>query len=245
MSEEQALSRRELLRGRLFGRFAGMASKELEAAAQAFVAPVSPAKPGEVPSGSCTSTAGRRYSLPIHRPPGAVDEAAFLAGCTRCNDCITACPASAIVHAPGRFREAAGTPMIDPHTSPCVMCENMPCISACKPGALRADQPRKMGVAWIQTMACLSHIGSFCSVCSERCPVPGAVVLSGGRPTILADKCTGCGVCANVCPAPMNAIVIMPLADRPANTHATTSTRSDAPSRSAISTNDFVAEQTR
>lgn len=160
--------------------------------------------------------AGRHALLPIHRPPGAVDEAAFLAGCTRCNDCIEACPVDAIRIAPNRFRHAAGTPMIDPYASPCVMCPDAPCISACKPGVLRADQPRKMGVAYIERAACLAYTGSFCTVCSERCPVPGAITVADGRPTIRPEACTGCGVCAYVCPAPANAVVVMPLADRPA-----------------------------
>lgn len=158
---------------------------------------------------------GRPIVLPIHRPPGAVSEAAFLAGCTRCNDCIAACPVHAIVLAPARFRHAAGTPMIDPYAAACIMCSDTPCIGACKPAVLRADRPLKMGVAYIERAACLAYTGSFCTVCSERCPVPGAIELSQGRPTIRAELCTGCGVCAEVCPAPANAVVVMPLADRP------------------------------
>lgn len=194
MAEEPVLSRRDLLRGRLRGALAGAALNE---------APRSRSAPA------------RRMALPIHRPPGAVDEPTFLADCTRCGDCIPACPVNAIVIAPGRFRDAAGTPIIDPYTSACVMCDDAPCVKACRPGVLRADLPRKMGVAWIQTMACLAHTGSFCSVCFERCPVPGSIELHAGKPAIRAEVCTGCGVCANVCPAPENAIVVMPLAERP------------------------------
>jgi len=105
--------------------------------------------------------------------------------------------------------------MIDATATACIFCEDTPCISACKPGVLSRARPLKMGVAWIQTMACLAHTGSFCSVCSERCPVPGAIEVVAGKPTIRGDVCTGCGVCASVCPAPHNAVVVMPLADRP------------------------------
>lgn len=165
-----------------------------------------PARPQRVP---------RALPLPIHRPPGAVPEAAFLAGCTRCSDCIRACPVNAIILAPPRFRHAAGTPMIDPYSSACVMCADTPCIAACEPGVLRRDRPLKMGVAYIERGACLAYTGTICTVCSERCPVPGAIQLSGGKPLIHAETCTGCGVCAFVCPAPANAVVLMPLADRP------------------------------
>lgn len=105
--------------------------------------------------------------------------------------------------------------MIQPGDAACVMCSDTPCIASCQPRALRREQPLKMGVAWIQPMACLAHTGSFCSVCSERCPVPGAIRVDAGRPAIDPQACTGCGVCAHVCPAPTNAVVVMPLADRP------------------------------
>ncbi|HAV14459.1 MAG TPA: hypothetical protein DCX06_13360, partial [Opitutae bacterium] len=49
---------------------------------------------------------------------------------------------------------------------------------------------------------------SFCSVCKERCPESGAIVSERGIPRIIADKCTGCNICHNVCPAPTNAILM-------------------------------------
>lgn len=195
MPGDRPISRRDLLRGWFSG---PTPSDQQRGVPPAAAAPV-----------------GRKFTLPIHRPPGAVEEAAFLKGCTRCGACMPACPVGAIVHAPDRFREAAGTPMIDPYAAACVMCAHTPCIAACEPAVLRPDRPRKMGVAWIQTMACLAHTGSFCTVCAERCPVPGAIEVTMGKPRILADVCTGCGTCAAVCPAPSNAIVVMPLADRP------------------------------
>jgi len=42
----------------------------------------------------------------------------------------------------------------------------------------------------------------FCTVCAERCPVPGAIVLETGRPRIIPWRCTACGDCERVCPAP-------------------------------------------
>lgn len=207
MDREPTISRRDLLRGRLFR--GGGPGRDADAAGAGGA--------GHAPA---PSGIGRRATLPIHRPPGAIDEAGFLTGCTRCNACVEACPVDAIVLAPPRFQRAAGTPMIDPHTNPCVMCADTPCITACEPRVLRPDQPLKMGVAWIETMACLAYTGSFCTVCAERCPVEGAIQVTQGRPVISAERCTGCGICHGVCPAPTNAIAIMPLFDRPPPTSA-------------------------
>ena len=64
-------------------------------------------------------------------------------------------------------------------------------------------------VAVIQGRFCLAY-SSFCTVCSERCPVPGAMKVEKGIPMIVADVCTGCGVCHEVCPAPINAVLLVP-----------------------------------
>lgn len=65
-------------------------------------------------------------------------------------------------------------------------------------------------VAQIQPFDCLAQRGQVCTVCAERCPVPGAVQIEGVRVRIVANACTGCGVCQQVCPAPQNAIVLWP-----------------------------------
>lgn len=155
--------------------------------------------------------------IPVLRPPGAVPEADFLAGCTRCGDCITACPHKAIVLAPERLRGAAGTPMIAPIDQPCLMCVDTPCITACKPAVLRRpeDEPiPRIGTARISSIDCLAHQGSTCTTCSERCPVEGAIVLTNHRPQVVPDRCTGCGICVHVCPAPQHAILLLPAVRR-------------------------------
>lgn len=73
-------------------------------------------------------------------------------------------------------------------------------------GSARGDEPR---VAVIQGRYCLAYQNSFCSVCSERCPEPGAIETKRGIPSIVADSCTGCGICYDVCPAPKNAILML------------------------------------
>ncbi|WDQ17108.1 4Fe-4S dicluster domain-containing protein [Rhodopirellula sp. P2] len=154
-------------------------------------------------------------TLPVHRPPGAIDEFQFLAGCTRCGDCITACPHNAIVQAPDRLGTVAGTPIIDADTSACLMCEDFPCIASCEPGVLVDTIPPIMGTARITEHLCLAHHSTTCTVCSERCPVDDAIAVTDGKPVIKEDTCTGCGVCRYVCPAPENAILLMPAFSRP------------------------------
>jgi ferredoxin-type protein NapG len=139
-----------------------------------------------------------------------VSEPEFLAGCTRCGDCIPACPVDAIVVAGDRYGPAAGTPVIEPMTSPCIMCDDTPCIAACEPGVLRREAGLRMGTASVDHGQCLAWQGTLCTVCSERCPVDGAIAVTGGRPAIDATACTGCGVCQHVCPAPYNAVLLLP-----------------------------------
>jgi Na+-translocating ferredoxin:NAD+ oxidoreductase RNF subunit RnfB len=64
-------------------------------------------------------------------------------------------------------------------------------------------------VAVIQGRFCLAYT-SFCTVCSERCPAPGAMKVEHGIPMVVSDVCTGCAVCHDVCPAPTNAVLVIP-----------------------------------
>lgn len=152
--------------------------------------------------------------VPLFRPPGAIAESQFLRDCTRCRDCITACPYDAIDQASERFGPAAGTPIIDADKNACQMCSDFPCITACEPDVLRYANPKSIGVARVTAQLCLAYNGTICTVCSERCPVPDAISLAEGKPLIVEDVCTGCGVCRYVCPAPENAILLMPMLTR-------------------------------
>jgi Na+-translocating ferredoxin:NAD+ oxidoreductase RNF subunit RnfB len=74
------------------------------------------------------------------------------------------------------------------------------------PAAPNQTQDR---VAVIQGRFCIA-LTSFCSVCVEHCPVPGAMKRERGMPIVVPDVCTGCGVCHDVCPAPRNAVLMLP-----------------------------------
>ena len=154
-------------------------------------------------------------AFPLLRPPGALAESEFLEACTRCGDCIEACEPGAITKASERMRAAAETPIINPASSPCLLCEDFPCITACETGALRIEAPSSLGTAHVQPLDCLNRLGTTCSVCVERCPVPGALFWANGVPDVDATLCTGCGQCHYACPAPINAIAIHPNPERP------------------------------
>lgn len=57
---------------------------------------------------------------------------------------------------------------------------------------------------------CLSYRNQVCTSCLERCPEPGAIKLDGVHPRVIPDACTGCGQCHDVCPAPQNAVLVLP-----------------------------------
>ncbi len=78
-----------------------------------------------------------------------------------------------------------------------------------KPGSPVPSAEPQEQVAVIQGRFCLAYT-SFCTVCSERCPVPGAMKVDKGMPMVVTDFCTGCGVCHDVCPAPTNAVLVLP-----------------------------------
>lgn len=139
------------------------------------------------------------------RPPGALDEVAFLAACTRCGDCIDPCPVAAITRVPTNAGFAAGTPMIDPVLQPCVACADMPCAVACPTGALTVPQDGwqgyHMAMLELSPERCIAFHGSQCGVCARACPIgERALTLDdAGRPVIRAEGCVGCGACVKAC----------------------------------------------
>ena len=142
--------------------------------------------------------------VPLLRPPGAVTERQFLQDCTRCDKCIHACPKDAIVKAPKKFGFLVmGTPYIDPIKNPCVMCDDLPCISACPDNALLpVDSPSEvnMGYAILDKKKCQAYGDTFCQQCIIDCPIPGAITQNKDQqPEFHKKICTGCGVCARSC----------------------------------------------
>ena len=141
--------------------------------------------------------------VPVLRPPGAITEKAFLQACSRCDECIHACPKDAIQRAPKKMGFLIhNTPYIDPMRNPCVMCTDLPCIPACPDGALLPVQELtdvSMGYAILDKKKCQAYGDTFCQQCVIDCPVPGAIHQVDNKPVIDKNICTGCGVCMRSC----------------------------------------------
>ncbi len=149
------------------------------------------------------------------RPPGAVVEVTFLELCTRCDDCINACPPKSIKKSSKKGME--GTPVILPREEPCVLCNDLHCIKACTTGALISVERESvsMGVARIEKKKCFAWDGQNCQFCSAKCPFPGeALYLDDFRPVIREEKCTGCGLCEQACAAINNSAPIRVIPSR-------------------------------
>ncbi len=141
--------------------------------------------------------------VPLLRPPGAISEKQFLQSCSRCDECIHACPKDAIQRAPKKMGFLVyNTPYIDPMRNPCVMCTDLPCITACPDKALLPVQELtdvNMGYAILDKKKCQAYGDTFCQQCVIDCPVPGAIFQVQDKPVIDKNICTGCGVCMRSC----------------------------------------------
>ena len=76
-------------------------------------------------------------ALPL-RPPGTMHEYILRDACTRCGNCVEACPADAIYALDASWGTGQGTPAIDPRKSPCVVCNGYQCTRVCPSGAIQA-----------------------------------------------------------------------------------------------------------
>lgn len=139
------------------------------------------------------------------RPPGAVEELTFLERCTKCGDCVPACPYEAI-----QLSGRDGTPEIFPDVKPCYLCEDFPCISACGTEALMPVSGQAgvaMGLAKVAHRACTASQG--CNACVPKCPLH-AIEMDFGtlRVVVASEQCVGCGICEQVCMAVNDKIAI-------------------------------------
>jgi ferredoxin-type protein NapG len=154
---------------------------------------------------------------PLLRPPGALAESAFLETCHRCGSCIEACPADAILPFKTQHPGKTDTPYIDPQHQPCVVCDDLACMTVCPSGALQSlgREEIRMGLALLDAESCIRSQEEDCRICADLCPIgPSAIeVQEVGSIMVHQDGCVGCGICENACPTSPSAIEVRPIVD--------------------------------
>jgi ferredoxin-type protein NapF len=138
--------------------------------------------------------AGRTAPL---RPPWALAEPAFLAACTRCGDCVRACPQ-------GILALVRGYPEVSFARAECTFCGK--CREACAPRALRgAEGAPPWRLLALIGERCMTLRDVVCRSCGDACGEAAIRFFPrlGGaaRPEVQADRCSGCGACISACPA--------------------------------------------
>lgn len=162
----------------------------------------------------------RRPDEHLIRPPGAQNEAEFLARCVRCGQCMKVCLTNGLQPVLWEAGlEGLYTPRLVPRMGYCNYSCTL-CGQVCPTGAipqlkLPVKQATNLGVASINRSRCIPYTeGADCLVCEEHCPVSPKSIgfseqevtnLQGERlkvklPTVNPDRCIGCGHCENVCP---------------------------------------------
>lgn len=149
-------------------------------------------------------------ALRVIRPPGAVPEKAFLAGCARCHRCQDACDVGAIQYYAQSQGKLAHTPYIDPAIKGCTLC--LRCTRVCPTGVLRPltdeDKPavKMAGLSFHQDL-CLSFK-------AKRIRDEQALLMESGREATEADapyeRRGPCGECYMFCPLRKRAVNLEP-----------------------------------
>ena len=133
------------------------------------------------------------------RPPWSIDETMFVAGCTRCDDCIGVCETQILVRGDGGFPEVKFS------QGECTFCQK--CVDVCKQPIFRPhfDQNELPWLHKIDIQAnCLAFNGVECRACEDNCESRAIRFKReiGGiaKPQVNLEACNGCGACIAVCP---------------------------------------------
>ncbi|EHL07385.1 putative ferredoxin-type protein NapF [Desulfitobacterium hafniense DP7] len=160
----------------------------------------------------------------ILRPPGGQDEAGFAAKCLKCDRCRSICPTSVIglANLSDSIRKAR-TPIMNFHLGYCTFCNK--CVEVCPTQALQPFDMAtvRIGLAAVKKEICIAWQSGGCTVCAEACEYHAITLDEQKRPSVSPEKCNGCGICENVCPAlvlksyiggNVRGIVVMPISQK-------------------------------
>ncbi len=150
-----------------------------------------------------------RGSPPI-RPPGALDEGRFAGVCTRCGNCIRACPTGILRHDAAPARPEGWLAPIAVFDRGYCREDCAACSAVCPSGAIACLSPKEkrlvaMGIAKVELEFCHLANDHECEICRRHCPF-GAITYAwdesaySRRPLVDASRCTGCGACEVACP---------------------------------------------
>jgi len=154
------------------------------------------------------------------RPPGALDEPAFLKRCVKCGECMKVCITGGLQ--PTLLEgglEGLWSPVLVPRIGyceyRCTLCGQVCPTGAIKKLKLEEKAVVKIGLAMIDRSRCLPFAhGISCIVCEEVCPTsPKAIWFESvsvkdrsgqvkifKQPHVDLEKCIGCGICETKCP---------------------------------------------
>jgi len=154
------------------------------------------------------------------RPPGALEEAAFLQSCVRCGECMKVCITGGLQPALLEAGlEGLWTPVLVPRIGYCEFNCTL-CGQVCPTGAIRRlpleeKQRVRLGHAAIDRGRCLPFAHATpCIVCEETCPTPKKAIwleevtvrdragksVRLQQPHVDLTTCIGCGACEKHCP---------------------------------------------
>jgi len=137
-----------------------------------------------------------RVAEPPVQLPWSVAWSQFSAGCTRCGDCLAACPEQILINGEGGF------PSVDFQRGECTFCGD--CVAACKEPLFRPASETPWQYKASIAANCLANSQVYCQRCQDSCE-PRAIrfIPTLGRvptPVIELDSCNGCGACVQDCP---------------------------------------------
>ena len=142
-----------------------------------------------------------RPSKTFLRPPGSGEEDEFLKLCTKCGECVKACPTGVLDLVKEMHPVIFETPFMNFENNYCERC--YACIEACKSGALTKENLKKYKVyAKLVKERCVAFQQVFCQSCYWSCPKMDKAItlIDFNYPEFHNQECLGCGRCVHACP---------------------------------------------